>query len=82
MLGERQIMLARELTKVHQEFLKGSASVVRENLVQLKGEITVVVGPADEIVLSIDQSVEADALAMAVDMFGQLTKLEVLGGRL
>ena len=66
-LGERQIMLARELTKVHQEFLKGSASVVRENLGQLKGEMTVVVGPAEEAILAVDQSHEADRLAMAVD---------------
>ena len=72
-LGERQIMLARELTKVHQEFLKGSASVVRENLGQLKGEMTVVVGPAEEVILAVDQSHEADRLAMAVDVFGQLT---------
>ena len=72
-LGERQIMLARELTKVHQEFLRGSASLVRENLVQLKGEITVVVGPATADNLSNDQLSEADALAMAVAKFGQLT---------
>jgi 16S rRNA (cytidine1402-2'-O)-methyltransferase len=74
LLGERQIMLARELTKVHQEFLRGSALTVRESLVQLKGEITVVVGPANEAVVAIDQNMEAAALSMAVDKFGQLTK--------
>jgi 16S rRNA (cytidine1402-2'-O)-methyltransferase len=72
--GERPIMLARELTKVHQEFLRGSASVVREGLVQPKGEITVVVGPAEEAIVVIDQARAADALAMAVNRFGQLTK--------
>lgn len=44
-LGERPIMVARELTKVHQEFLRGTAATVAEKLREPRGEITVVVGP-------------------------------------
>jgi 16S rRNA (cytidine1402-2'-O)-methyltransferase len=73
LLGERQIVLARELTKIHQEFLRGSASVVRENLSQFKGEITVVVGPADEHDLATDQIPKTHAVAEAIEKFGQLT---------
>ena len=44
--GERQIVIARELTKVHQEFLRGSAQELSARLESPRGEFTVVVGPA------------------------------------
>ena len=46
-LGPRDVVLARELTKVHEEFLRGTAVEVRETLAKrppLKGEITLMVG--------------------------------------
>ena len=45
-LGERPIVVARELTKVHQEFLRGTAKELANALIAPKGEFTVVVGPA------------------------------------
>jgi 16S rRNA (cytidine1402-2'-O)-methyltransferase len=44
-LGERQIVVARELTKVHQEFVRGSAVTLAERVPIEKGEFTLVVGP-------------------------------------
>ena len=44
-LGDRPIVLARELTKLHQEFLRGTAATVIGQLTTIKGEFTVVVGP-------------------------------------
>ena len=41
--GERQIVLARELTKVHEEFLRGTISELLQNLVEPRGEFVVVV---------------------------------------
>jgi len=43
---ERPVVLARELTKVHEEFIRGSAAEVlrRVQEQELKGEITVVIG--------------------------------------
>jgi 16S rRNA (cytidine1402-2'-O)-methyltransferase len=49
-LGNRPIVLARELTKVHEEFLRGTAGEIRELLASrpaIKGEITLVIGPAE-----------------------------------
>jgi 16S rRNA (cytidine1402-2'-O)-methyltransferase len=49
--GERQVVVARELTKVHEEFLRGRAdSVLREleTRKEIKGEITLLIGKADE----------------------------------
>jgi 16S rRNA (cytidine1402-2'-O)-methyltransferase len=50
-LGPRPVVLARELTKVHEEFLRGSAGEVRQLLSEresIKGEITLLVGKAAE----------------------------------
>lgn len=45
-LGNRQIMVGRELTKVHQEFLRGTARDISSRLDgKTKGEFTVVIGP-------------------------------------
>ncbi|HYA49430.1 MAG TPA: ribosomal RNA small subunit methyltransferase I, partial [Burkholderiales bacterium] len=44
-LGDRRVAIARELTKVHEEFLRGTAGQLLENLGDraLKGEATVLV---------------------------------------
>jgi 16S rRNA (cytidine1402-2'-O)-methyltransferase len=46
-LGERPISVARELTKAHQEVVRGAASDVLGQMHSLKGEFTIVVGPID-----------------------------------
>lgn len=45
LLGDRQIVLARELTKTYEEILRGRVSEIRERVAgrRLKGEITLVV---------------------------------------
>jgi 16S rRNA (cytidine1402-2'-O)-methyltransferase len=50
-LGPRPVVLARELTKLHEEFLRGTAAGVRAALAArdaVKGEITLLVGRASE----------------------------------
>jgi 16S rRNA (cytidine1402-2'-O)-methyltransferase len=46
-LGNRPICVGRELTKVHQEFLRGTPSDLLGRLVP-RGEFTIVVGPAEQ----------------------------------
>jgi 16S rRNA (cytidine1402-2'-O)-methyltransferase len=49
-LGQRPVVVARELTKIHEEFLRGTAGEVRTALAEratVKGEITLLVGRAD-----------------------------------
>jgi 16S rRNA (cytidine1402-2'-O)-methyltransferase len=50
-LGDRQVVLARELTKIHQEWVRGSISEVciRYQDTPPRGELTIVVAGADEI---------------------------------
>src|ERR1051325_3912373 len=62
--GNRPIMAARELTKVHQEFLRGTARELSDRLAAPRGEFTLIVGPDEkanehnEIALSDDQIVQ------------------------
>ncbi len=45
--GDRPLVLARELTKIHEEFLRGSAASILQTLerrASIKGEITLVIG--------------------------------------
>jgi 16S rRNA (cytidine1402-2'-O)-methyltransferase len=48
--AERPVVLARELTKMHEEFLRGTAAEVlaRVQACELKGEITLLIGKGEE----------------------------------
>jgi len=51
LLGPRPVVVARELTKVHEEFLRGTAAEVRAALASrpsVKGEITLLIGKGTE----------------------------------
>ena len=48
---ERHVVIAREVTKLHEEFLRGRAGEVLEKLKargEIKGEITLLIGKAEE----------------------------------
>jgi 16S rRNA (cytidine1402-2'-O)-methyltransferase len=50
-LGSRRIVLARELTKIHEEFLRGTASDLKkllENRPAIKGEFTLLIARAEQ----------------------------------
>ncbi len=77
-LGTRRIVLARELTKVHEEFLSGDAASLRQDLASrpaIKGEFTLVIERAEP-------APEADSrpLAEAVDsaMGEGLSRMEAM----
>jgi 16S rRNA (cytidine1402-2'-O)-methyltransferase len=44
-LGDRDALLAREMTKIHEEFLRGTISHLRENMSTAvrKGEVTLLI---------------------------------------
>ena len=46
LFGERPIVVARELTKLHQEFLRGTAAELATRISEPRGEFTVIVGQA------------------------------------
>ncbi len=64
-MGDRDVVVAREITKMHEEFLHGTASEVRERLEGreiIKGEITLLVAKATRPAVDdrpIEEAVEA-----------------------
>lgn len=59
--GVRRMVLARELTKIHEEFLRGTAAEIRGQLQSrpsIKGEITLVIAGAEESQVSGDPAKE------------------------
>ena len=51
LFGERRVVVGRELTKLHEEFLRGSAQEIYDRLsvrASIKGEITIAIGRSDE----------------------------------
>jgi 16S rRNA (cytidine1402-2'-O)-methyltransferase len=70
-LGNRPLLLGRELTKVHQEFLRGTADYLAKHLKSERGEFTVVVGPKPQAIEYASEILDTRAL---VDEFRQLTE--------
>ena len=67
-LGARPVALARELTKIHEEFLRGSAAEIYAVLSardSIKGEITLVIGQAAE------QPIDKDPLEEVAELEAQ-----------
>jgi 16S rRNA (cytidine1402-2'-O)-methyltransferase len=61
-LGARRVTLGRELTKIHEEFLAGEPSELREALGKrpsIKGEITLVIGKAEALAAADATPIEA-----------------------
>ena len=60
-MGKRPVVIARELTKIHEEFLRGSAAEVRAQLAQrpvVRGEIVLLIGKAERAAPIDDTPVE------------------------
>lgn len=66
---KRPIIAARELTKLHEEFVKGTTTELLARFQEPQGEFTILVPPADAAELA----VEAPTDKTVVDMFGQIT---------
>ena len=76
-LGERQIVVGRELTKLHQEFLRGTAPAILERLSDPRGEFTIVVGPRGNAPVAPETP---DDMTLAAE-FGRLAESQGLGRR-
>lgn len=71
--GDRPILVARELTKVHQQILRGAPEDIVGHLTELRGEFTIVIGPRD------DDSAEDRPVSDAV-IYSEFRQLTGLGG--
>jgi len=81
--GERQIAIGRELSKVHEEFLRGTVSEVMARLAdrEVKGEITIVVhGCTDECQVS-EENIGTEIRRLIDEGMGMKDISELLGER-
>ncbi|HLY39190.1 MAG TPA: SAM-dependent methyltransferase, partial [Candidatus Binatia bacterium] len=71
-LGDRDVVLARELTKRHEEILRGRLAELRQRVrdVELRGEVTVLIAGAPETALA-EAQVDVDADIRAARAAGQ-----------
>ncbi|MBN8611698.1 MAG: 16S rRNA (cytidine(1402)-2'-O)-methyltransferase [Deltaproteobacteria bacterium] len=44
-IGDREVAVCRELTKLHEEVVRGTPAALSERFVEARGEITIVIGP-------------------------------------
>ena len=77
-LGERPVAVARELTKIHEEFLRGSLSEIADVLAErtLRGELTLCIGGAPR-----SATTPAGDRADATELPGLQERFEMLLGR-
>ncbi|MEM1198450.1 MAG: 16S rRNA (cytidine(1402)-2'-O)-methyltransferase [Pseudomonadota bacterium] len=64
-LGPRQVVVTRELTKLHEEALSGEAGPLAQSIGKLKGEITLLIGPPESAEEISDEEVD-EALRSAL----------------
>lgn len=69
-LVQRPIILARELTKLHEEFAKGTPEELLARFQEPQGEFTILVPPADPSEIQTEVASEEDV----VKLFGQITE--------
>ena len=81
--GDREIVVAREVTKVHEEFLRGTINAVSEQIAnrEVKGEITIVVQGAPSVAAVSDEEIEAEIRRLAGAGMGVKAISELLGER-
>jgi 16S rRNA (cytidine1402-2'-O)-methyltransferase len=77
-LGDRPAALCRELTKVHEQVVRGPISLVISALCDPRGEFTVVIGPAEA---AADEPVELPEDGRLLSEFYQLIERDRLGRR-
>jgi 16S rRNA (cytidine1402-2'-O)-methyltransferase len=77
LLVKRPIIIGRELTKLHEEFVTGLPSELLTRFDQPQGEFTVMIPPADKSELSLDLPSDDDV----VELFGQITELKTGGSK-
>ena len=76
LLGERPVVIARELTKIHEEFLRGTAAELKRAKPQLKGEVTLLIGKA----LHREAPADARPIPEAVEEFirGGMSRMDAM----
>jgi 16S rRNA (cytidine1402-2'-O)-methyltransferase len=76
-LVNRPIILGRELTKLHEEFVTGTPAQLLERFVAPQGEFTVLIPPADPALEPVVEVTDEQV----VELFGQITESKTTGSK-
>jgi 16S rRNA (cytidine1402-2'-O)-methyltransferase len=83
-LGARRVVVARELTKIHEEFLEGTAASIVDMLESrpaIKGEFTIMVARAEAAPPSDPADIEAEVAALVADGTPRMDALKAVARR-
>jgi len=83
-VGQRRVVLARELTKMHEEFLDGTASSIADTLEarpSIKGEFTILVARAAATPVSSPADIEAEVAALVAAGAPRMDALKTVARR-
>jgi 16S rRNA (cytidine1402-2'-O)-methyltransferase len=78
-MGVRRVVVGRELTKLHEEFLRGTAGEVRAVLAardSVKGEITLLVGKAEARLAADDRPLAEAVAALEANGLGRMDAIK------
>ena len=81
MLGDRQAVLAREVTKIHEEFLRGRLSQLHDQLKnrRLRGEFTILIGDPDDLSRKMGKPKKNTSVLARVEKLKKQKKLDQKG---
>jgi 16S rRNA (cytidine1402-2'-O)-methyltransferase len=74
-LVNRPIIIGRELTKIHEEFVRGTPEELSKRFESPQGEFTVMIPPLEPGDLVQEPASDEDV----VDLFGQITEINATG---
>lgn len=80
-LGDRPLLIGRELTKAHQELIRGDAESLGKRHIVARGEFTVVVGPKREAAQNARDPIDATRLHAEfrqLTEYGELTRRQAI----
>jgi 16S rRNA (cytidine1402-2'-O)-methyltransferase len=82
--GERRVVVARELTKIHEEFLEGTAASIADTLAArpaIRGEFTILVARAEAAPPSDPANIQAEVAALVADGTPRMDALKAVARR-
>jgi 16S rRNA (cytidine1402-2'-O)-methyltransferase len=80
-LGDREIVVSRELTKIHEEILRGNISGIARSLdkKEIKGEITLVVSGGEETAIEWSSEHIRERFAKLREKYRNLSAKDIVG---
>ena len=76
--GARQAVIARELTKIHEEFLRGSLNELAASIAEkpIRGEITLLIAPAERSAVSDAALTGGDSIQVSESLAQRVARIE------